>query len=64
MTQTLAKSETTTLTAADGFTLGCYIARPAGNIACVLQIDVSREGVSPLESTIRQMADSLGASRG
>jgi carboxymethylenebutenolidase len=30
MTQTFAQSETTTLTAADGFRLGCYIARPQG----------------------------------
>lgn len=40
-----------------------YIARPAGSSACVLQLDVTRDGVSPLESTIRQMADTLGAPR-
>jgi hypothetical protein len=38
-----------------------YIARPAGNVACVMQIDVLREGVAPLQSTIQQMADTLGA---
>jgi len=47
----------------EGGSVQHYIARPAGNVACVLQIDVTREGVSPLELVIRQMADTLGAPR-
>ena len=45
----------------EGGSVQHYIARPAGNVACVLQIDVTRDGVSPLEPVIRHLADTLGA---
>jgi len=37
-----------------------YIARPAGNVACILQVDLTRDGASALESTVRQLSDTLG----
>jgi hypothetical protein len=40
-----------------------FIMRPAGTVACVLQIEVARDNASQLESTVRQIADSTGAAR-